>query len=67
MLSYCLKCRKNAESKNPKFAKTKNRRMMFSSNCAVRCCKQLRFIKDEEVKGLLSMFGKIPLLGRLLI
>ena len=24
MLSYCLKCRKNTESKNPKVAKTKN-------------------------------------------
>ena len=23
MLSYCLKCRKNAESKNPKVVKTK--------------------------------------------
>ena len=24
MLPYCVKCRKNAESKNPKVAKTKN-------------------------------------------
>ena len=26
MLSYCLKCRKNTESKNPKVARTKNGR-----------------------------------------
>ena len=28
MLSYCLKCRKNIESKNPEVVKTKNRRIM---------------------------------------
>ena len=35
MLSYCLKCRKNRESKNLKFARTKNRRIMVLSKCAV--------------------------------
>ena len=29
MLSDCLKCRKNTESKNPKVAKTKNGRIML--------------------------------------
>ena len=29
MLSYCLKCRKNTESKNPKVARKKNGRMML--------------------------------------
>ena len=34
MLSYyCLKCRKNTESKNPKAAKTKNGRIMLLSKC----------------------------------
>ena len=33
MLLYCLKCRKNTESKNPKSAKTKNGRIMLSSVC----------------------------------
>ena len=36
MLSYCLKCRKNTESRNPKVAKTKNGRIMFLSIC-VEC------------------------------
>ena len=27
MLSYCLKCRKNTQSKNPKVVKTKNGRI----------------------------------------
>ena len=45
MLSYCLKCRKKTESKNPKFGKTKNRRMMLSPNCAVCSSKELEFIK----------------------
>ena len=29
MLLYCLKCRKNTESKNPKVAKAKNERIML--------------------------------------
>ena len=35
MLSYCLKCGKNTESKNPKFVKTNNRRILFLSKYAV--------------------------------
>ena len=35
MLSYCLKCRKNTESKNPKVVRTKNRRIMLLSKCTV--------------------------------
>ena len=35
MLSYCLKCRKNAESKNPKVIRTKNERIMPLSKYAV--------------------------------
>ena len=34
--SCCFKCKKNTESKKPKFRMIKNERMMFSSNCAVR-------------------------------
>ena len=33
MLPYCLKCRKNAESNNQKFIKTKNGRIMVLSKC----------------------------------
>ena len=47
MSSYCLKCRKNAESKNPKFVKTKKGNIKLSSKCAVCDSKKLRFIKDQ--------------------
>ena len=29
MSSYCLKCRKNTESKNPKVVRNKNKRIML--------------------------------------
>ena len=35
MLSYCLKCTKNTESKTPKVSRTKNRRTMLLSKYAV--------------------------------
>ena len=35
MLSYCFKCRKNTESKNPKTVKGKNGRTMLLSKCVV--------------------------------
>ena len=31
MLPYCLRCRKNTESKNPKVVRTKNGRIMLLS------------------------------------
>ena len=39
MLSYCLKCRKNTERKNPK---PKNGRLMLLSKCAVCNSKKLK-------------------------
>ena len=36
MLSYCLKCRKNTESKNPKVLSTKKGRIMLLSKCKVK-------------------------------
>ena len=53
MLSHCLKCRKNTESKNPKVARTKNRRIMLLSKCEVCDSKKPRFIKEQEASGLL--------------
>ena len=59
MLSYCLKCRKNTESKNRKFVRTKNRRMMLLSKCAACDSKKSKFIKEQEASGLLrSLFGR---------
>ena len=69
MLSYCLKCRKNAEIKNPKVARTKNGRIMLLSKCAVFDSKKSKFIKEQGASGLLSSLGiktplsKIPSVG----
>ena len=54
MFSYFLKCRKNTKSKNPRIAKTKNGRIMLLSKCAVCDSKKSKFIKQQEVSGLLS-------------
>ena len=57
MLWYCLKCKKNTESKNPKVARSKNRRIMLLSKCAVCDDKKSKFIKEQEVRGLISNLG----------
>ena len=49
MLSYCLKCRKNTESKNPKVAKSKNgRRMLLSEYAIIKNQNLLKSKKLEE-------------------
>ena len=61
MLPYYLKCRKKqqkkTESKNPQFAKTKNRRIMPLSKWEVCVSKKSEFNKKQEVSGLLSSLG----------
>ena len=59
MLSGYLKCTKNTESKNPKVIKTKNGRIMLLSKCTVCNSKKLKFINEQEAKGLLSNFTGI--------
>ena len=72
MLSYCLKCKKNNESINPKVSKTTNGKMITLSKCAICGSKNSKFIKEQQGKGLLSNLGirtplnKIPLLGDIL-
>ena len=72
MLSFCLRYRKTTESKNPKVARTKNRRIMLLSKCSLCDSTQLKFIEQQEVSEILSSLGiktpltKIPLLGSLL-
>ena len=62
MLSYCLRCREKTVRKNPKPVKTKKRKIMVISNCAVFSSKKSKFIKEEEARGLLSTLEiKIPL------
>ena len=72
MLSYCLKCKKNTESINPKVSKTTNGKTMILSTCAKCGSKKSKFIKEQEAKGLLSNLdlrtplNKIPILGDIL-
>ena len=67
-----MKCRKNTESENPKVVKTKNRRILLLSKCAVCDSKKSEFIKEQETSGLLSSLGiktpliKVSLVGPLL-
>ena len=65
MLSYCLKCRKNTESTNPKVVRAKNGRIMLSSRCAVCNSKKLKFLKEQEARGALSnlLVVKVPILS----
>ena len=72
MLSYyCLKCRKNIKSKTPNVARTKNGRIMLLSNCVICDNRKSKFLKQQEVSGLLSSYwiktplSKIPLVGPL--
>ena len=72
MLSYCLKCKRNTESINPKVSKLPNGKTMMLSKCAVCDSKKSKFIKEQQAKGLLSNLAirtplnKIPLLGGIL-
>ena len=72
MKSYCLKCRKNTKNINPRVSKTSNGRTMVLSKCAICGSKKSRFIKNQEVKGLLSnlviktLLSKVPILGDIL-
>ena len=48
MLSYCLKCRKNTESKIPKVVRTKNGQIMLLSKCVLCDGKKSKLIKKKE-------------------
>ena len=72
MLSYCLKCKKNTKSINPKVSKTTNGKTIILSKCATCSSKKSKFIKEQQAKGLLSNLGlrtplnKIPVLADIL-
>ena len=62
MMTYCLKCKRNTKNIDAKMIETKNSRLILSSKCAVWGNKKSRFMKEQEVKGLLSNLGiKEPL------
>ena len=69
MYSYCLKCKKNAESNDLKVSKTKSKK----NNAFVKVCnrKKSRLINEQDANRLLSQLAtrnplnKIPLLGHI--
>ena len=67
MLSYCLKCRKNAESKNPKVVRTENERTILLLKCTLCDSKKSKFIKEQEASGLLSSLGIRTPLSKILL
>ena len=72
MNSYYLKCRKDTKNINIRVSNTSNGRTMILSKCAICESKKSRFIKNQEVKGLLSNLdiktplSKVPILGDIL-
>ena len=52
MLSYCLRCRRNTESKNLKVTRTKNWRIILLLKCGVCDNKKTKFIKQQEASRL---------------
>ena len=61
MLSYCLKCRRNTESKNSEVVSIKNERIMFLSKCSVCNSKKLKFLKEKETRGLLKNLTRVKI------
>ena len=53
MLSYCFKCRKNAESKNPKFVRAKNGRIMLYQNVQCVIVKNQNLLKSKKLEDFL--------------
>ena len=72
MKSYCLKCKKVTENINPRVSNTSNGKTMLLSKCAKCGSMKSSFIKNQEVKGLLSNLSiraplsKAPLLRDIL-
>ena len=67
--TYCLSYRKYTKNTNARIVKSKNERSMIQSNCTICGSKKSIFIKEQQVKGLLSNLGiktplsKVPLLN----
>ena len=72
MLFYYLKCRKNTDSKNLIILRTKKGRLIPLWNCIVCYGKTSKFMKEDDLIGLLSNLGikkflsQIPLVCPLL-
>ena len=47
MLSYCLKCKQNTDSIDPKVSATSNGKTVILSKCAICGSKKSKFIKKS--------------------
>ena len=69
MRTYCVKCKKDTKNIDPKMFRAKNNKLIMQSKCSVCGINKSRFVKEQEVRGLLSNLGirtplsKIPLLN----
>ena len=62
MQTYCVSCRKNTETKEARVIKTKIGKLQMRSCCSICENKKIRFVKEQEGKGILSSSGiKTPL------
>ena len=50
MLPYCLKCKRNTESINPKVSKTTNGKAIILSKCAICGSKNQNLLKSKKQK-----------------
>ena len=50
MLSYCLKCRRNTESKNPKVSKTTNGKAIFYQHVLYVVVKNQNLLNSKKQK-----------------
>ena len=72
MSSYCLKCGENIKSNILQVSKVTNNGIIILSKCAVCGDKKIKFIKKQEVNGLLNnsvikkLLSKIPILKDIL-
>ena len=66
-------CRKDTENINPIVSSTSNGKAMILTKCAICGGKKLKFIKNQEAKGLIRNLGvrtplsKTPILGDILL
>ena len=61
-----MKCGRDTENVDPKVSNTSNGRKTILSKCAICGSKILRFIKNQEAKGLLSNLGVKTISGDIL-
>ena len=54
MRSNCVRCNKYTKNVSPRVSNTRNGKTMILSKCAECGSKKLRFVKNQEAKGLLT-------------